>query len=87
MLYRVLFVFLFSNKKNKKGAKNQGSGGAGGCDGNKSVDSCCAPAPGYDQGNCGGGGGAINVNNMDLAKLKKAIDEMQSAKVYSKGEE
>lgn len=64
-----------SNKKNKKGAKaNQGS--AAECDGSKTVDSCCAP--GNDQGNCGGG--AINVNNMDLAKLKRAIDEMQSAK-------
>ena len=28
--------------------------------------------------------GTINVNNMDLAKLKKAIDEMQSVKVRLK---
>lgn len=78
LTFLLICQFFLSSKKNKKGAKaNQGS--AAECDGNKTVDSCCAP--GNDQGNCGGG--AINVNNMDLAKLKRAIDEMQSAKVPS----
>ena len=64
--------YCYSQKKNKKGGKAN------------STDESSSKSEGTVAPIEQSVPGAINVNNMDLAKLKKAIDEMQSVKVRLK---